>query len=60
VTHPSLPATGEVKNPETFEKDTPHISRKPCPPWSKQPDESFRPSLAALRAMFESIEVTAK
>jgi hypothetical protein len=60
VAHPSLPATGEMKNPEAFEKGYAAYLKKAVPAIAKQPDESFRPSLAALRALFESIEVSGK
>lgn len=59
VSHPSLPAKAEVKDYRTFEKHYAAYVAKAAKEIAAKPDESFQPPLAALRAMFESIEVTA-
>jgi hypothetical protein len=59
VSLPSLPATPEVKDFRTFEKHYTSYVEKAGQEIGRQPDESFRPPLAPLRAMFESIQITA-
>ncbi|HSI16009.1 MAG TPA: hypothetical protein VK961_28430 [Chthoniobacter sp.] len=59
VSHPSLPAKPEVKDYRTFEKHYAAYLEKAAQEIGAQPDESFQPSLAKLRAMFESIQITA-
>ena len=57
VTHPSLPATAAVKDYRDFEKQYPAYLARASAKLAAQPDDSFHPSLTALRAMFASIEV---
>lgn len=59
VSHPSLPAKTAMKDYRTFEKHYATYLAKAAKEIGAQPDESFQPSLAGLRTMFESIEVTA-
>ena len=60
VTHPSLPPQAEVKDYRAFEKQYPAYLAKAVKEIATQPDDSFQPSLARLRAMFESLELEAK
>ena len=46
-----------MRNAVEFSKTYDAYRRKAVPELAKLPDETFRPSLAKLRAMFESIEV---
>ncbi len=57
VAHSSLPATAEVKDWKTFEKQYPAYVTKAAKELAAQPDDSFQPSLTALRALLTSIEV---
>ena len=58
VSHPSLPAKAVVKDYRTFEKHYAAYVARGAKEIAAKPDDSFQPPLAALRAMFESIEVT--
>jgi len=57
VSHPTLPAKPEVKDYRTFERHYASYVQKAAKEMAAQPDESFRPPLAALRSLFTSIEV---
>jgi len=57
VKHPSLPEKADVSKAAKFSKAYDAYLRKAVPELAKLPDETFHPSLARLRAMFESIEV---
>jgi hypothetical protein len=57
VTHPSLPGTAVVKDYRDFEKQYPTYLPIAANALAAKPDETFQPPLAALRAMFASIEV---
>ena len=56
--HPSLPEKADTSNSQEFSKTYDAYLRKAVPALAKLPDETFRPSLVKLRAMFESIKVT--
>lgn len=58
VSHPSLPATAGVGDYRTFERHYASYVEQAAQKIAGQPDESFQPPLAKLRAMFESIQVT--
>ena len=60
VTHASLSGRATVQDYDRFEKQYPAYLAQAVHQLSRQPDASFLPPLARLRAMFASIEVAAR